>query len=58
MSHSTSLGGVESQWERRRRHPNEPETTPPNLIRMSVGIEDIEDLWADVSAALDQAADA
>ena len=58
VSHSTSLGGVESQWERRRRHPNEPETTPPNLIRMSVGIEDIEDLWADVSAALDQAADA
>jgi cystathionine gamma-synthase len=51
-SHSTSLGGVESQIERRRRHPLEPETTPDNLLRLSVGIEDVEDLWRDLDAAL------
>lgn len=52
VSHSTSLGGVESQWERRRAIPNEPASTPVNLIRLSVGIEDVRDLWADVDAAL------
>jgi cystathionine gamma-synthase len=51
-SHSTSLGGVESQVERRRRHPLEPETTPENLLRLSVGIEDVEDLWRDLDQAL------
>ena len=53
--HSTSLGGVESQLERRRRIPLEPTTTPESLIRLSVGIEDVEDLWSDLSAALDLA---
>lgn len=53
--HATSLGGVESSWERRRRQPGEPETTPVNLVRLSVGIEDVEDLWRDLSAALDTA---
>ena len=52
--HSTSLGAVESQLERRRRIPLEPETTPENLIRLSVGIEDVEDLWEDLAAALDR----
>ena len=50
--HSTSLGGVESQLERRRRQPSEPETVPHNLIRLSVGIEHVEDLWADLDQAL------
>lgn len=50
--HSTSLGGVESQLERRRRQPAEPESVPPNLIRLSVGIEHIEDLWKDLDQAL------
>lgn len=50
--HSTSLGGVESQLERRRRHPSEAETVPDNLIRLSVGIEHVEDLWADLDRAL------
>ena len=50
--HSTSLGAVESQLERRRRIPIEPEVVPENLIRLSVGIEDVEDLWRDLSAAL------
>ncbi|MEO6999738.1 MAG: PLP-dependent transferase [Terracoccus sp.] len=50
--HSTSLGGVESQIERRRRHPSEPDTVPQSLLRLSVGIEHIEDLWADLDRAL------
>ncbi|ALJ18644.1 trans-sulfuration enzyme family protein [Microbacterium sp. No. 7] len=50
--HSTSLGGVESQLERRRRIALEPETTPVSLVRLSVGIEDVEDLWADLAQAL------
>ncbi|WP_231961393.1 trans-sulfuration enzyme family protein [Pedococcus dokdonensis] len=51
-THSTSLGGVESQIERRRRHPAEPATVPDNLLRLSVGIEDVEDLWRDLDQAL------
>ncbi|MCK0112883.1 PLP-dependent aspartate aminotransferase family protein [Ornithinimicrobium sp. F0845] len=54
-THSTSLGGVESQLERRRAQPLEVETVPESLIRLSVGIEDVEDLWRDLSRALDQA---
>jgi cystathionine gamma-synthase len=50
--HSTSLGGVESQLERRRRQPSEPESVPDNLIRLSVGIEHVEDLWTDLDQAL------
>jgi len=50
--HATSLGGVESQLERRRRIPYEPEVVPENLLRLSVGVEDVEDLWADLDAAL------
>ena len=51
--HATSLGGVESTMERRRRWKSEPQTIPEGLIRMSVGIEDVEDLWADLRQALD-----
>jgi cystathionine gamma-synthase len=51
--HATSLGGVESTFERRRRWAGEIPTIPENLVRMSVGIEDAEDLWADLVAALD-----
>jgi cystathionine gamma-synthase len=53
-THATSLGGVESLIERRRRHPAEPPTVPDNLLRLSVGVEDIEDLWRDLEAALAQ----
>ncbi|MGB7423644.1 MAG: PLP-dependent transferase, partial [Ornithinimicrobium sp.] len=52
-THSTSLGGVESQIERRRRHVAEVETVPDNLVRLSVGIESVDDLWRDLSSALD-----
>jgi cystathionine gamma-synthase len=51
-AHSTSLGGVESQIERRRRHPAEAPTVPVNLLRLSVGIEDVDDLWKDLDQAL------
>ena len=53
-THATSLGGVESLIERRRRHPGEAPTVPQNLLRLSVGIEDIEDLWRDLDAGLAQ----
>jgi cystathionine gamma-synthase len=52
--HATSLGGVESTFERRRRWKGEPATIPDGLVRMSVGIEDVNDLWDDLAAALDQ----
>jgi cystathionine gamma-synthase len=45
---------VESTLERRRRWPQESSAVPESLIRLSVGIEDVEDLWADLSAALDR----
>lgn len=54
ISYATSLGGVESTWERRRRHRLEPLAVPENLIRLSVGIEAVEDLWADLCAALSE----
>ncbi|GLY30127.1 aminotransferase class I/II-fold pyridoxal phosphate-dependent enzyme [Kineosporia sp. NBRC 101731] len=53
--HTTSLGGVESSLERRRRHGGESKLVPESLIRLSAGIEDVEDLWADLSQALDAA---
>nr|WP_297427675.1 aminotransferase class I/II-fold pyridoxal phosphate-dependent enzyme [uncultured Actinotalea sp.] len=52
---ATSLGGVESSLERRRRFATESVTVPEDLLRLSVGIEDVEDLWSDLSAALDAA---
>jgi cystathionine gamma-synthase len=52
--HATSLGGVESTLERRRRWPAEPTTVPEGLVRLSVGIEDVDDLWADLARSLDR----
>ena len=49
---ATSLGGVESTLERRRRWPGEASTIAEGLVRMSVGVEDVEDLWADLRDAL------
>ncbi|NDA80994.1 MAG: cystathionine gamma-synthase [Actinobacteria bacterium] len=53
-AYATSLGGVESLWERRRRHGDEPVDVPENLIRLSVGIEHVEDLWSDMEIALNK----
>jgi cystathionine gamma-synthase len=53
ISHATSLGGVESLIERRGRHAvDAAHGTPPTLLRLSVGIEHVEDLWADLDQAL------
>ena len=52
ITNATSLGGVESLWERRRRWKTESETIPENLIRFSVGIENADDLWADIKSAM------
>ncbi len=49
---ATSLGGVESSLERRRRFATESRTVPEDLLRLSVGIEDVEDLWRDLDRAL------
>lgn len=51
ITNATSLGGVESIWERRRRWATESQTIPENLIRFSVGIENADDLWADIESA-------
>ncbi len=55
VRHATSLGGVESTMERRSTIPGQ-EHLPPGLIRLSVGIEDVEDLWSDLAQALARAA--
>lgn len=51
---ATSLGGVESTLERRRRWSGELQSVPEGLVRLSVGIEHVEDLWADLAQALDR----
>ena len=48
---ATSLGGVESLVERRRRHGNEPDSIPESLLRLSVGIENVDDLYNDLVEA-------
>ena len=50
--HATSLGGVESTFERRRRWSGELDVVPEGLVRMSVGVEHVEDLWTDLEHAL------
>ena len=50
IENATSLGGVRSVLESRSRW--EPERVPPGLLRLSVGLEDIEELWADLEGAL------
>jgi cystathionine gamma-synthase len=50
---ATSLGGVESTLERRRRWKSELPSIPEGLVRLSVGIEHVEDLWSDLAQSLD-----
>lgn len=52
LTHATSLGGVESLIERRARYPGDAAVVGPTLCRLSVGIENVEDLWADLDGAL------
>jgi cystathionine gamma-synthase len=52
FKHATSLGGVESLIEHRKSIEGPTSPTPNNLLRISVGIEAIEDLIADFEQAL------
>ncbi|HKD33313.1 MAG TPA: PLP-dependent aspartate aminotransferase family protein [Gaiellaceae bacterium] len=50
ITNATSLGGTESLLESRRRW--EGERVPTGLLRLSVGLEDPDELWADLEQAL------
>jgi cystathionine gamma-synthase len=50
IKNATSLGGVESTMESRYRW--EGDRVPENLLRLSVGLEDVEELWTDLEQAL------
>ena len=50
IKNATSLGGVESTME--SRHRWEGDRVPRGLLRLSVGLEDVEELWADLEQAL------
>jgi cystathionine gamma-synthase len=50
IKNATSLGGVESVLETRARW--EAGRVPENLVRLSVGLEDVDALWADLEHAL------
>ena len=49
---ATSLGGVESLIEHRASIEGHGSPCPPDLLRLSAGIEDVEDLWRDIDRAL------
>jgi cystathionine gamma-synthase len=51
IQHATSLGSVESTIERRAAVHGQ-EHLPPTLLRLSVGCENVEDLWSDIESAL------
>jgi cystathionine gamma-synthase len=50
IMNATSLGGVRSTME--SRHRWEGDRVPKNLLRLSVGLEDVDELWADLEQAL------
>ncbi|HEY0899699.1 MAG TPA: aminotransferase class I/II-fold pyridoxal phosphate-dependent enzyme [Sphingobacteriaceae bacterium] len=54
FTNATSLGGVESLMEQRASAEGPDTKTPPNLIRVSVGLENIDDLFEDLKQAFDQ----
>ena len=49
---ATSLGGVESLIEHRASIEGAGSPCPADLLRLSTGVEDVEDLWRDLDAAL------
>lgn len=53
FTNATSLGGVESLIEQRASLEGPDTKTPPNLIRVSVGLENIDDLINDINQALE-----
>jgi cystathionine gamma-synthase len=52
---ATSLGGVESLVEHRKSIEGVGSTTPGNLLRLSIGLEHVEDLWEDLNQAISEA---
>jgi len=52
FKHATSLGGVESLVEHRRTAEGKHPVSPENLLRISIGIENVQDLIEDFTAAL------
>lgn len=50
ITNATSLGGADSVLETRARW--EGDRVPANLVRLSVGLEDVDELWADLEQAL------
>jgi cystathionine gamma-synthase len=52
FTQATSLGGVESLIEHRASVEGPSTPTPPNLLRLSIGLEHVDDLIADLAAAL------
>lgn len=53
IANATSLGGVTSTMESRRRW--EGERVPEGLLRLAVGLEPLDALWADLEQALGRA---
>jgi cystathionine gamma-synthase len=53
ITNATSLGGADSTMETRARW--EGDRVPPGLVRLSVGLEDVDELWADLEQALARA---
>ena len=49
---ATSLGGVESLIEHRASIEGAGTSCPPDLLRLSAGVEDVDDLWRDIDDAL------
>ena len=52
FKHATSLGGVESLIEHRRTAEGQSPKSPDNLLRLSIGVEYIDDLIADLRKGL------
>jgi cystathionine gamma-synthase len=50
---ATSLGGYESLIEHRASVEGPKSPTPPGLLRCSIGLEHVDDLWEDLSQALE-----
>lgn len=55
VTSATSLGGVESTMERRAKLAGQ-EHVPAGLLRLSIGIEHVDDIWEDLDQALRAAA--
>jgi cystathionine gamma-synthase len=49
---ATSLGGVESLVEHRRSIEGPDSKTPGNLLRLSIGLEHVDDLWEDLNSCI------